>query len=464
MKKGGIIAAIIIIILFSLIFVFLGSIKDGLPQPKFGNIYGFEFDKSQSTKEKTIIIAKLNITNPNDNNFRINIKFENLQCKVFYGNEYIGRLSLNEQSNKVNQKDGLYVQSIDEIRDERVFTWTNENVISSISGGNQKSYYIVFNLTNKNLSNVFYNHTMRNDEHGSFQFELNFSVEIVLPFNYKIPINEEINFNIEKEIETDIIEKLNWMLYNKNISETEVVNYSRAELRAISLYKSHDSNVIQFNLTTRFLRKIFPFFDVYIGDSAYWRTNSSLLNIGLGHELIIYGKPVVVSFMDSFLPIEYKILANDVPIGMGNIKFVERKYKLSNNRRIEVPVDIMAENFGEWMYEHIKNNDSTTINITDIEFKNEKIANFILKYPRDITTLLPQYGKSHEIYSFNLSPSDLIKKVELEDVKIDTSRINQSISILQMLTIIVIFNTIIIIVILFFAFWKKDKYLIFNKK
>lgn len=459
MKKGGIVAAIVFISIFIILFFGVRLISDGLPELEFGNIYDFNFDNSSSTEDETYITAKLNISNPNDNYLTINISFENLKCKIFYNKQEIGSIILN----KINDsKEGTTTETMEEDKGEDNIDKKIRRVFTTIEGGKQEHFKVIFNFSNEAISEMLYNHTMKNFERGIIKFNLNFTSYIVLPYGYEISIEENIEINVKKEINTDFLEKINFGKYNSGFPEIPLVNYSKIETSAVSMFKNNNSNTIQINFTTRFIKKIIPLIDLYIGDSCYWIINSESSNINLGQEIIFYGKPLELMLLNLFLPIDFQIIANNEIISNCSIKNVERNYGLSNLKRIELPITIKTNQFSRWINSHINNNDSTTVYITNITFRSKLINNLIQKNPRIVDKLFPTFDESYRLFSFNFSPSDLIDEIELEELKFDLRELEKDLLGYQLLILVAIINTIIVVIVLYFSFWKKGRYLIFK--
>ncbi|MCJ7570331.1 MAG: hypothetical protein MUO82_00415 [Candidatus Thermoplasmatota archaeon] len=447
MKKGGIIFAIIIIFILSLVVSGIETIKNELPKPKFDPLYDFRFDNESSTKTFTRIKAKLNISN--EDNLAINISYNNSRCDVYYNNQIIGKISL-----FLNDNDGIKY-----FKGKTDTTKSPKKIFKIIKGKEKQNFSIFFQLLNENLSKMFYNHTMKNNEHGKIKFILNFTVKIRFPLDVEVPINRNTTIKIEKEIETDFLEKLEQMIYNKSLNETSPVIYPLKNSTFISMMKKSESNVIQFNYTTRRLKKIKPFLDLYIGDDLYWITNTQPLNIRIGQEMILYGKPVELSLFNKLIfPLKCNISLNNILFGNCTIQSVERRYSRTDPQRIEVSLLIDGDNFGEWIYSHIRNSETTIVNIS---FHSEKLDNLITNHPF-IHSLIPKYGENYTVGTFNFTLSQLIGQIELHEISFDLSNIEKDLSNYQLLIIVIIINTIIVVVILYFAFWKKEKYLIFR--
>ena len=205
------------------------------------------------------------------------------------------------------------------------------------------------------------------------------------------------------------------------------------------------------------MRREISLIDLYLGDDSYWIKDAlwtkinNPLDIRIGQEVTIYSKPLRIFIINRCLfPAEIIIYVNDIQIGQCHLQLVERGFYLKNSQIIEATTLIDMSKFGEWIYSHIKNNETSLVNIS---IQLEK--NFI-------TRLL---GLSEEVFIEKKIDEKFLGKIpntELPKTSLDYSKIKNRISLYQNLILVVIINTIIVVIILYFSFWKKEKYLIFK--
>lgn len=469
MKKGGIIAAIIIILIFIAIFIGLNIIKNDLSQPAFEIMRNFRFH-NLSTDTETLIVAELTINNSTSKYINFNISYENFICDVFYLKQYIGSLFLNSTPFNLSEKSkneliGLleeYKSNSNENSIElRKRTKQKPRIFTTIVSGKKQTIHALFILSNENLSKVFYNHTMKNNERGKIVFDFNFSVEIEHPLSFLIPLQLNLTINVEKDIMTDMLEELDWMKYNKSFNKKQTLYNGRFINKTISISKNKESNII--NVTKILFQKPKELFDFYIGDSCFWIKNADSYDIRFAQELIIYGKPWTLMLLNILFPLECNLTTNnETVIGSCYVQTVERDYGLTNSKRIELSATINGSKFGQIIDEHIKNDNYTAVNITNIVIHNAKFKKLMDIFPNFFNKFIPFDKINAELFNSTASISDLITEIELEDVSFDLNEAKQLLLFIQILTIVIIINTIIVVIILYFAFWKRGKYLVFK--
>jgi len=463
-KKGGIIAAIIIIILFICMLYFTQVIKDDLATPQFKVMKNFKF-QDWTTDTYTYVTAELNVTNAESEWIRFQIIYNNSRCDVFYLSEKVGSIYLDTSPWNLSESDASYNNDHSEGSKKLFNTKKIPEISTSIDYQEIKTIYVLFELSNENLSNIFYNHVINNHEQGKINFHFNFSIQIFHPFDIIIPIDFNAIIDYEVDIMTDFLNEIKWNKYHISFQKYLDFIPGRFINRNISIYKSTESNMIYCDINKNRIHAVKKLVDIYIGEDCFWVKDPDESNIGLVQEVTLYAKPWKLFLMQLLFPMHCKLTISDNEvIGSCTVDLIDRDYTQSSSKIIQISSTLYGDMFGTIINKHIENKNVTQINITDVTIQNEKFDTLGKLFHRLLNIGNSLEDIDFEIFRTYFNISDTISEVNLEDCTYDMSKAYFFIFFVQMLLMVIIINTIIVVIILYFAFWRKHSFLIFDSE